>query len=66
MTGMPCNLCAQAIALEEMLQVTINVGFLFYGQTKHRQEIQMDAALRKQYGGTGYPHASTRTRGKNA
>jgi CRISPR-associated exonuclease Cas4 len=41
------QLCAQAIALEEMLQVTITVGFLFYGQTKHRQEIKIDAALRK-------------------
>lgn len=41
------QLCAQAIALEEMLQVTIACGFLFYGQTKHRQEIRIDAGLRR-------------------
>ncbi|MDU4959127.1 MAG: CRISPR-associated protein Cas4 [Sporomusaceae bacterium] len=42
------QLCAQAMALEEMLNITIASGFLFYWQTKHRQEILLDAALRQQ------------------
>lgn len=41
------QLCAQAIALEEMLQVHIPAGFLFYGKTKHRQAVALDASLRK-------------------
>jgi len=41
------QLCAQAIALEEMLQVSIPLGFLFYGQTKHRQAVALDISLRQ-------------------
>ncbi|WP_246588587.1 CRISPR-associated protein Cas4 [Pelorhabdus rhamnosifermentans] len=41
------QLCAQAIALEEMLQISIDEGFLFYGQTKHREPITLDETLRK-------------------
>ena len=41
------QLCAQAMALEEMLQVHISQGFLFYGQTKRRQEIILSDELRK-------------------
>lgn len=41
------QLCAQAMALEEMLQVDIPKGFLFYGQTRRREEIVFDAALRE-------------------
>lgn len=41
------QLCAQAIALEEMLQVHIPSGFLFYGKTKHRQSVALDAPLRQ-------------------
>lgn len=40
------QLCAQAMALEEMMQVSIDTGFLFYGQTKHREQIQLDEKLR--------------------
>jgi CRISPR-associated exonuclease Cas4 len=41
------QLCAQAIALEEMLQISIDEGFLFYGQTKHREPITLGEMLRK-------------------
>jgi CRISPR-associated exonuclease Cas4 len=41
------QLCAQAMALEEMLQVYIPSGFLFYGQTKHRQSVALDISLRQ-------------------
>lgn len=41
------QLCAQALALEEMFKITIDSGALFYGQTKRREEIQFNADLRK-------------------
>lgn len=41
------QLCAQAMALEEMMQIAIPLGFLFYGQTKHRESIILDAILRQ-------------------
>jgi len=41
------QLCAQTIALEEMLHVSIASGFLYYGQTKHRETIVMDGVLRQ-------------------
>lgn len=41
------QLCAQAIALEEMLGVSIDTGFLYYAQTKRRVEIAFDQRLRK-------------------
>jgi len=40
------QLCAQAIALEEMLKISIDSGFLYYGQTKHREHIDFDTVLR--------------------
>lgn len=40
------QLCAQAICLEEMLNVTIPAGALFYGQTRHREDVTFDNALR--------------------
>lgn len=40
------QLCAQALCLEEMLEVTIPSGALFYGQTRRRQEVPFDAELR--------------------
>ncbi len=40
------QLCAQAICLEEMLSVKIPRGFLYYGQTRHRVEIEFTAELR--------------------
>ncbi len=41
------QLCAQAVALEEMLQVKILSGFLFYGKTKHRHEVVLSEPLRE-------------------
>lgn len=40
------QLCAQALCLEEMLAVAIAEGALFYGKTRRRQVVAMDAALR--------------------
>jgi len=40
------QLCAQAIALEEMLKISINAGFLFYGQTRRRESIVFSQLLR--------------------
>lgn len=40
------QLCAQALCLEEMLDVHIPEGALFYGQNRRRQTIAMDAELR--------------------
>ena len=40
------QLCAQAICLEEMLDVDIPEGALFYGKTKRRKEIVFDCELR--------------------
>lgn len=40
------QLCAQAICLEEMLNVEIEEGALFYGQTRRREDVTFDKALR--------------------
>jgi len=40
------QLCAQAIALEEMMGVSIESGFLYYGQTRHRVAITFAQELR--------------------
>lgn len=42
------QLCAQAFCLEEMLGCDISHGFLFYGETKSRERIDFDLALRQQ------------------
>ena len=42
------QLCAQAICLEEMLEVAVLQGALFYGKTRRRQDVVFDAALRAQ------------------
>lgn len=42
------QLCAQAMCLEEMMNVEIPEGALFYGQTRHREDVQFDAGLRKE------------------
>lgn len=42
------QLCAQAVCLEEMLVCRIESGFLYYGETKRRQEIVFDDGLREQ------------------
>lgn len=46
----PCDeaqLCAQAICLEEMLAITIPFGFLYYGETHRRVEIEFTQNLRQ-------------------
>jgi CRISPR-associated exonuclease Cas4 len=40
------QLCAQAICLEEMLNVEIKSGALFYGQTRRREDVVFDDKLR--------------------
>lgn len=40
------QLCAQAICLEEMLTVTIEYGYLYYGETKHRKKVEFSNYLR--------------------
>ena len=40
------QLCAQAVCLEEMLNVEISEGALFYGQTRRREDIVFDDRLR--------------------
>ncbi len=46
------QLCAQALCLEEMLSVSIDRGFLFYGKKRRRQEVPFDDALRADTIGT--------------
>lgn len=41
------QLTAQAICLEEMLETAIKQGYLYYGETKHRKEVEFTAELRK-------------------
>ena len=40
------QLCAQALCLEEMLSVSIPKGYLYYGEIRHRVEIQFTPELR--------------------
>jgi CRISPR-associated exonuclease Cas4 len=40
------QLCAQALCLEEMLQIDIDAGALFYGQKRRRKEVVFDSELR--------------------
>lgn len=41
------QLCAQALCLEPMLGTPVEAGALFYGQTRRRQEVTFDPALRE-------------------
>jgi CRISPR-associated exonuclease Cas4 len=41
------QLCAQAICLEEMLAVHIPTGYLYYGEIRHRVEVQLTDELRE-------------------
>jgi len=41
------QLCAQALCLEEMLNLSIASGALFYGATKRRVEVPFDVVLRQ-------------------
>jgi CRISPR-associated exonuclease Cas4 len=40
------QLCAQALCLEEMLDLSIPAGALFYGETRRRQDVPFDTELR--------------------
>jgi len=40
------QLCAQAVCLEEMFEVIVPQGALFYGEKRRRTEVAFDAALR--------------------
>jgi len=42
------QLCAQALCLEEMLDVEVNSGALFYGKTRHRKDVLFDNDLRSE------------------
>lgn len=42
------QLCAQAICLEEMLDCSIPVGYMFYNETRHRQRVEFTDSLRKE------------------
>lgn len=41
------QLCAQALCLEAMLETSVEVGALFYGQTRRRQDVAFDSVLRE-------------------
>ncbi len=40
------QLCAQAMCIEEMMHISIDEAFLYYGKTKHRLRIALDVELR--------------------
>lgn len=40
------QLCAQALCLEEMFDRAVPVGFVWYGATRQRETVPLDAALR--------------------
>lgn len=42
------QLCAQAICLEEMLEVRIENGALYYGKTRHRRDVSFDKSLKEE------------------
>jgi CRISPR-associated exonuclease Cas4 len=41
------QLCAQAMCLEEMLVVEIKEGWLYYGETRHREQVELTQQLRQ-------------------
>ena len=41
------QLCAQALCLEEMKDVPVTSGALFYGETRHRCDVAFDVELRR-------------------
>lgn len=42
------QLCAQALCLEEMLDIPVPWGALYYGKTHHRLNVEFDDILRKE------------------
>ena len=45
-TSFEVQLCAQAICLEEMLNCSIEVGAIYYGKSRRRQDVQFTPMLR--------------------
>ncbi|MGB3915539.1 MAG: CRISPR-associated protein Cas4 [Dethiobacteria bacterium] len=41
------QLCAQAICLEEMLGVSLDFGYMYYGETKRRHRVDFNESLRE-------------------
>lgn len=41
------QLCGQALCLEEMLNLEVNQGALWYWQTRHREAVDLDSHLRE-------------------
>ncbi|MDI9485938.1 MAG: CRISPR-associated protein Cas4 [Bacillota bacterium] len=42
------QLCAQALCLEEMFDITLDRGYIFYGATRRRLDVLLDAELRSE------------------
>jgi len=42
------QLCAQAMCLEEMLDMNVPCGALYYGKTRHRLNVTFDQSLREE------------------
>jgi len=42
------QLCAQALCLEEMLEVSISAGAIYYGKPRRRTEVVFDSSLRRE------------------
>jgi len=42
------QLCAQAMCLEEMLNVSVPEGAIFYGRTRRRLDVSLDETLRRE------------------
>nr|BAV59351.1 CRISPR-associated protein cas4 [Candidatus Endomicrobium sp. MdMp-027] len=42
------QLCAQAMCLEEMMDIKIENGAIFYGKTRNRLNVEFDESLRKE------------------
>lgn len=40
--------CAQAMCLEEMLVCEVNIGYLYYDETRRREEVSLSQELRDQ------------------
>lgn len=41
------QLCVQALCLEEMLGADVPAGYLYYGETRSREKVELGASLRK-------------------
>ena len=41
------QLAAQAMCLEDMLCCNVPVGYLYYGETRHREKVEIDEGLRE-------------------